>query len=45
VCAIGFVAAPSPAKPYFPLLTLLPQLCWLAFVTRRAHGAGLTRWG
>jgi UDP-GlcNAc:undecaprenyl-phosphate GlcNAc-1-phosphate transferase len=44
-CAIGFVAAASPLKPYLPLLTLLPQLYWLAFVARRARMAGLTRWG
>jgi UDP-GlcNAc:undecaprenyl-phosphate GlcNAc-1-phosphate transferase len=45
VCAIGFIAAPSPAKPFVPLLTLLPQLCWLGFVAGRARRVGLTRWG
>jgi UDP-GlcNAc:undecaprenyl-phosphate/decaprenyl-phosphate GlcNAc-1-phosphate transferase len=44
-CAIAFTAAPSPAKPFVPPLTLLPQLCWLAFVAHRARRAGLTRWG
>ena len=45
VCAIAFVAAPTPAKPLVPLLILLPQLCWLGFVIRHARRAGLTRWG
>jgi UDP-GlcNAc:undecaprenyl-phosphate/decaprenyl-phosphate GlcNAc-1-phosphate transferase len=45
VCAIAFVAAPEWAKPFVPLLTLLPQLCWLGFVVSRAHRSGLTRWG
>jgi UDP-GlcNAc:undecaprenyl-phosphate GlcNAc-1-phosphate transferase len=45
VCALGFLAAPSPAKPFIPLLTLLPQLSWLWFVVSRARQAQLTRWG
>jgi UDP-GlcNAc:undecaprenyl-phosphate GlcNAc-1-phosphate transferase len=45
VCALLFVAAPSPAKPYVPLLTLPPQLCWLAIVAHRARRASVTRWG
>jgi UDP-GlcNAc:undecaprenyl-phosphate GlcNAc-1-phosphate transferase len=44
-CAFVFLAAPSPAKPFIPLLTLLPQFVWLGVVTRRAHAAGLHRWG
>ena len=32
VCSLLFLAAPSPAKPFVPLLTLPPQLCWLGFV-------------
>ena len=44
-CAILFLMAPSSAKPMIPLLTLLPQFCWLGFVTRSARRAGLTRWG
>jgi UDP-GlcNAc:undecaprenyl-phosphate GlcNAc-1-phosphate transferase len=44
-CALLFVAAPSPAKPFIPLLTLLPQLVWLALVTSRARQAGLRQWG
>jgi UDP-GlcNAc:undecaprenyl-phosphate/decaprenyl-phosphate GlcNAc-1-phosphate transferase len=45
VCAIVFVAAPVPAKPFVPLLTVPPQLCWLGFVVNRAHRAGVVRWG
>jgi UDP-GlcNAc:undecaprenyl-phosphate GlcNAc-1-phosphate transferase len=45
LCALAFLAAPSPDKPFIPLLTLLPQLCWLGFVAVRAHRAGLKRWG
>ena len=32
ICALLFLAAPTPAKPFVPLLTLPPQLCWLGFV-------------
>jgi len=45
VCAIAFVAAPVPAKPFVPLLTVPPQLCWLGFVVSRARRAKLARWG
>jgi UDP-GlcNAc:undecaprenyl-phosphate/decaprenyl-phosphate GlcNAc-1-phosphate transferase len=45
ICALAFVAAPTPAKPFIPLLTLPPQLCWLGFVARRAQSAGVTCWG
>ena len=45
ICALLFLAAPTPAKPFVPLLTLLPQLCWLGFVAHRARQAGVTRWG
>jgi UDP-GlcNAc:undecaprenyl-phosphate GlcNAc-1-phosphate transferase len=44
-CALLFLLAPSITKPLVPLLTLVPQLCWLRFVVRRAREAGLTRWG
>jgi UDP-GlcNAc:undecaprenyl-phosphate GlcNAc-1-phosphate transferase len=44
-CAILFLIASSSAKPMIPLLTLLPQFCWLGFVAHRARRAGLTRWG
>lgn len=40
-----FLAAPSVYKPIIPLLTLLPQLWWVAWVTRRARVAGLCAWG
>ena len=45
LCALVFLAAPSSAKPFVPLLTLLPQLLCLGFVLVRARRAGLTRWG
>jgi UDP-GlcNAc:undecaprenyl-phosphate GlcNAc-1-phosphate transferase len=44
-CAIAFVAAPASAKPFVPLVTLLPQLAWLGYVVSRARRAGITRWG
>ena len=45
VCALAFLSASSTAKPFVPLLTLVPQLLWLGFVFVRAHRAGLTAWG
>jgi UDP-GlcNAc:undecaprenyl-phosphate GlcNAc-1-phosphate transferase len=45
VCALLFVAAPSEAKPFIPLLTLVPQLFWVALVVRIARTAGLREWG
>ncbi len=45
LCALLFLAAPAPAKPFIPLLALPPQLCWLGFVTHRARQAGIARWG
>jgi UDP-GlcNAc:undecaprenyl-phosphate GlcNAc-1-phosphate transferase len=44
-CAVLFVAAPSEAKPFIPLLTLAPQLVWLALVIQLARKAGLREWG
>jgi UDP-GlcNAc:undecaprenyl-phosphate/decaprenyl-phosphate GlcNAc-1-phosphate transferase len=44
LCCLIFIAAPSPAKPFIPLLVLLPQLIWLAVVIGRAHAAGISRW-
>jgi UDP-GlcNAc:undecaprenyl-phosphate GlcNAc-1-phosphate transferase len=41
LCALLFLAAPAPAKPFIPLLALPPQLCWLGFVTHRARQAGI----
>jgi UDP-GlcNAc:undecaprenyl-phosphate GlcNAc-1-phosphate transferase len=42
--ALAFIAASGTAKPWIPLLTLLPQIIWLAYVTRRARQAGLGQW-
>ena len=44
VCCILFIAAPSPEKPFIPLLMLIPQLCWLGYVAGRARVAGISRW-
>lgn len=44
-CVVVFLAAPSPYKPFIPLLTLVPQLCWVGFVVRAARSATLVRWG
>ena len=44
-CSLLFVAAPTPWKPYLPLLVLLPQAVWVPFVVRRARAAGIMRWG
>ena len=44
-CCLVFIAAPSLYKPPVPFLTMLPQLAWVWFVTRRARAAGLRRWG
>jgi UDP-GlcNAc:undecaprenyl-phosphate GlcNAc-1-phosphate transferase len=44
-CALLFLVVPSEDKPYVPLLTLLPQLLWLAFVAHLARAAGMRRWG
>jgi UDP-GlcNAc:undecaprenyl-phosphate/decaprenyl-phosphate GlcNAc-1-phosphate transferase len=45
MCALAFLAAPSPVKPFIPPLTLVPQLGWLGFVTSRARSGGVVRWG
>jgi UDP-GlcNAc:undecaprenyl-phosphate/decaprenyl-phosphate GlcNAc-1-phosphate transferase len=45
ICALAFVVAPSTLKPFVPLITLLPQLCWLGFVVHRARQSGITHWG
>ena len=36
LAAIGFIAAPNAAKPFFPLALLLPQIWWTIYVLRRA---------
>ena len=38
--ALVFIAASGTPKPWIPLLTLLPQVIWLGYVTRRAAGIG-----
>jgi UDP-GlcNAc:undecaprenyl-phosphate/decaprenyl-phosphate GlcNAc-1-phosphate transferase len=43
-CCVLFLVVPSPDKPFVPLLTLIPQLCWLGYVTARARQAGISRW-
>ncbi len=45
VCSLLFLAAPTPAKPFVPLLTLPPQLCWLGFVAQSRKELGIPRWG
>ncbi len=45
ICCLIFIAAPSPAKPFVPFLTLLPQAVWLGYVTHRARSVELARWG
>ncbi|MDE2005004.1 MAG: undecaprenyl/decaprenyl-phosphate alpha-N-acetylglucosaminyl 1-phosphate transferase [Rhodospirillales bacterium] len=44
VCCLIFIAAPSQAKPYVPLLVLPPQLIWWRWVRARARAAAITRW-
>ena len=41
LACLAFLHAPSAAKPFIPLLLIPPQLLWMAWVLRRAHGAGL----
>ena len=43
LCCLAFITAPSALKPFVPLLTLLPQLAWLAWVRRLA--GDISRWG
>jgi UDP-GlcNAc:undecaprenyl-phosphate GlcNAc-1-phosphate transferase len=45
VCCLVFIAAPVEAKPFVPLLTLVPQLVWLSVVCSLARRAAITRWG
>lgn len=45
ICALVFLMADSQAKPFVPLLTLLPQFVWLAFVYQRAQQIRLVKWG
>ena len=42
--ALWFIAASGAAKPWIPLLTLLPQVVWLVYVARRTRHAGIGQW-
>lgn len=42
--AIGFIAAPPAFRPVLPLLLLIPQIAWTAFVLHRARRGGIGRW-
>ena len=44
VACLGFIAAPSPLKPWLPLALLLPQLAWTLHVAALARRAGLGQW-
>jgi len=44
VVALGFIATSGAAKPWVPLLTMVPQIVWLGYVTRRARRVGIGRW-
>ncbi len=44
LAAIGFLAAPPPAKPFLLLLPLLGQMVWLGFVRNLALRARLGAW-
>ena len=44
VVALVFMAAPPAAKPWIPLLTLVPQIVWLGYIAWRASWAGIGRW-
>ena len=45
VCCLLFIWAPSPLKPYVPLLTLVPPVGWTALVVARARRVDIGRWG
>lgn len=45
VASLLFTALPPAAKPFVPLLVVLPQVGWTAFVIRRARMAALGDWG
>ena len=44
LCCVAFGAVGTPAKPFIPLLALLPQPVWLAYVAWLAHRAMLAPW-
>ena len=45
VAGLVFIEAPPATKPFVPLLVILPQVGWTAFVVGRARAAGLRDWG
>ena len=45
VACLLFIEASSGAKPFVPLLVILPQAVWTVFVVARARVAGVTDWG
>lgn len=45
VCCLLFIGASSGVRPFVPMLTLVPQFVWIAFVNARAQRAGVYRWG
>jgi UDP-GlcNAc:undecaprenyl-phosphate GlcNAc-1-phosphate transferase len=42
--ALLFIAASGAAKPWIPLLTLVPQIIWLHYVVHRARQAAIGQW-
>ena len=42
--ALLFISVSGPAKPWIPLLTLLPQIVWLGYVVHRSRQAGIGSW-
>jgi UDP-GlcNAc:undecaprenyl-phosphate GlcNAc-1-phosphate transferase len=42
LCCLLFIRAPADAKPFVPLLLLVPQVAWLLWVRRRARRAGVS---
>jgi hypothetical protein len=42
--ALVFIAVSSAVKPLVPLLTLAPQVVWLAYIGHRSRVAGLDTW-
>ena len=43
-CCLAFQASSGPWKPALPFAVLLPQVLWLAFVSKLARRAGLGAW-
>lgn len=45
LCCLVFIAAPTNAKPFVPLLLLIPQAVWIWLVSRWANRVPIGRWG